>query len=289
MGRLGPKEERFRLADGIGRCLRDVAAANPLLLVLDDIQWCDPESLHLLSNLASLPVELPLVVMSLLRDDYLGQSTSLADLLVLTFTEPESYEYVCVSHQLVMKGTMKVQDADAERPMVQAAYDQLAGEQFAAVVAEGETAIEEHAEAIVAEREDGTSLWQVSAGVGGESHSRVMRFLPETIEIGIGDAVRRVDRLPGEPHTVTFLGGEETPELVVIEPLPDGAPKLIFNNMVLFPQGDDVFDGTGYTNSGFLATPITNTDTYELTFTAAGEFDHVCVLHQGMEGKIIVS
>lgn len=211
------------------------------------------------------------------------------DPFVLTFTEPGSYEYMCVAHQLVMKGTVIVQDADAERPMNQVAYDQLATEQFTAIVAEGEAAIEEHADAIQTDREDGTSLWEVSAGVGGESHSRVMRFLPETVEIGIGDTVRWVDRSPGEPHTVTFLGGEETPELVTVEPQPNGAPKLIFNNMVLFPQGDGDFDGTGYRNSGFLATPITNTDTYELTFTAAGEFDYVCVLHQGMEGKIIVA
>ncbi len=229
--------------------------------------------------------------------DGTGYLTSGLDLLfdpsmgpfVLTFTEPGSYEYLCITHQMVMKGTVTVQEAGADLPMEQDAYDRMAEEQFAAIVADGEAASAEHTDAIATERADGTTLWELSAGVGGESQARVMRFLPETVEIGIGDTVRWVDRSPGEPHTVTFTAGGENPELLSVEPQADGAPKFIFNSLALLPQGGDTYDGTTYTNSGFLGTPITNTDSFELTFSAAGEFDYICALHHGMEGKIIVS
>ncbi len=207
---------------------------------------------------------------------------------MLTFTEPGRYEYVCALHKLVMKGTVIVQDADAELPMDQADYDALAEEQFAAVVAAGRSAIEQFADAVPTERPDGTTLWEMTAGAGGEAQARVMRFLPDTLEIGVGDTIRWVDRSVGEPHTVTFLGGEEAPELNLIEPQPAGPPKLIFNELVILPQGDGEYDGTGYTNSGFLSTPITNSDSYEVTFTAAGEFDYLCVIHEGMKGKVLV-
>ena len=45
----------------------------------------------------------------------------------------------------------------------------------------------------------------------------------------IGDTVRWTDRSIGEPHTVTFLGGTEPVEDVILEPQPDGTPKLCQN------------------------------------------------------------
>ena len=41
------------------------------------------------------------------------------------------------------------------------------------------------------------------------------------------------------PHTVTFLGGQPAPEVVVPQPQPSGPPKLKLNPQVLAPAGDN--------------------------------------------------
>jgi plastocyanin len=219
---------------------------------------------------------------------------------VLKFTAPGTYEYQCAIHFVVMKGTVTVQEAGAELPNDVAAYEAMGQEQFAAVMAEGMAAISAAQEATPT-TEDGTA-WDVSAGVGGLSKARVMRFVPPEITIKVGDTVRWTDRTTGEPHTVTFLGGTEPPEDVQVEPQEGGPPKLIQSYQTFLPQGETEFDGTGYHNSGFLGLPPEVGemvgllgDTYELTFTAAGEFPYYCILHaggpddeNGMIGTVIV-
>jgi len=115
--------------------------------------------------------------------------------------------------------------------------------------------------------------------------------------IKVGDTVRWTDRTTGEPHTVTFLGGTEPPEDVLIEPQEGGPPKLIQNYQSFLPIGESTFDGNGYRNSGFLGLPPEVGemfgllgDSYELTFTAPGEYGYYCILHAGGpddEGRMI--
>ena len=99
------------------------------------------------------------------------------------------------------------------------------------------------------------AAWDVSAGVGGMSQARVMRFVPAEVTIKVGDTVRWTDQTIGEPHTVTFLGGTDQPEDTLVEPQPSGPPKLIQNYQTFLPAGEKSFDGTGYHNSGFLGLP----------------------------------
>jgi len=67
------------------------------------------------------------------------------------------------------------------------------------------------------------------------------------------------------------------------------------------PAGGSDFDGAGYHSSGFMGFPpevadlFGLSDSYELTFTAAGEYPYYCILHSGgpdaeggMNGTIIV-
>ncbi len=213
--------------------------------------------------------------------------------VVLTFTQPGTYDYLCVVHATVMKAQVIVQEAGADLPHDQAAYDQMAEEQFAALIEEGLAATEAYAEPIVTARDDGTTLWDVAAGAG-EGQARVFRMLPDVIEIEVGDTIRWVNHSPGEPHTVTFLGGEEPPQDIVVEPQPEGPPKLIQNNLTLLPQGGAVFSGTGYHNSGFMGPEFVGIEAYELTFDTPGEFDYLCILHgrpdgTGMAAKVIVT
>jgi plastocyanin len=113
-------------------------------------------------------------------------------------------------------------------------------------------------------------------------------FHPRSAEIEVGDKVTwRFDAF----HTVTFLGGEKFPEIIV----PEGR-QMYFNPKVAFPVGDNTYDGTAYRNSGappdakregnvYKAPPFT----YSLTFPKAGRFPYVCVVHgPGMGGTIVV-
>lgn len=219
--------------------------------------------------------------------------------LVYTFTTPGTYEYQCIPHGVVMKGSVTVQEAGAERPEDQAAADARGESERSALIEEGMAETAAHTEATQTAQDDGSTLWEVAAGVG-EGQARVLRFLPDTLEIKAGDTVRWSNLSKTEPHTVTFLGeGVEQPEDVLIEPQASGPPKIVQNPLTLFPQGVDLQPGTGYINSGFLGVlngePLPGTDSFELTFETAGEYPYYCILHAsgpegpGMAGTITVT
>src|SRR5215213_3898613 len=217
---------------------------------------------------------------------------------MLTFTAPGTHEYKCIPHGAVMKATVVVQEAGSALPEDQAAVDARAEQERAALIEEGMAEIAEYVEAKSTARDDGSTLWESAAGAG-EGQARVLRFLPDTLEIKIGDTVRWVDQSKTEPHTVTFLGtGVEQPE-DAIEPQPSGPPKIVLSPLLLFPQGGDVYSGEGLFNSGYMGElngePLPGGLDYELTFDTAGEFPYYCALHAsgpegpGMVGTITVT
>jgi plastocyanin len=223
---------------------------------------------------------------------------------VLKFTATGTFDYQCAVHYLVMKAKVTVQAAGSTLPNDAAAYDKMAQDEMNKLIADGKAAASAANAAVGAATPAaaGANTWDVWAGAGGMSQARVMRFIPRELTIAVGDTVRWTDQTAGEPHTVTFLGGTEPPEDTIIEPQASGMPKLIQSYETLLPAGDSSFDGTGYHNSGFLGLPPDivsllhlNGNSYELTFTKAGEYPYYCVLHsggpddqQGMTGKITV-
>lgn len=208
---------------------------------------------------------------------------------VLTFTQPGDYSYVCVPHIAVMGAHVIVQEAGAEYPYDQADYDAMAEEQLAALVEAAKTDLPTYLEVATTQQADGSTLWEPTCGVNF-GQAQVMRFLPDQLEIKVGDTVRWVNRSPGEGHTVTFLSGAEKPDDFLIEEQGNGPPKLIFNPDVLYPAGGAEYDGTGFVSSGFYGEPF-GAATYELTFTQPGTFDYVCLPHEpmGMVGTVTVS
>lgn len=218
---------------------------------------------------------------------------------MVTFTAAGTFEYQCIPHGVVMKGTVVVQEVGAPRPEDQAAVDARGEAERAALLDEGLAEIAEYAEARATARDDGTTLWEVAAGAG-EGQARVIAFLPDTLEIKAGDTVRWVNHSATEPHTVTFTGaGAEQPEDITIEPQPSGPPEIVQNPLTLFPQGGEVYGGEGYFNSGFLGElngePLPGGPAYELTFDTSGEYPYYCILHAsgpegpGMTGTIRVT
>ncbi len=220
----------------------------------------------------------------------------------LTFPTPGTYEYLCLVHPAVMKARVIVQEQGAERPRDQAAYDQMADEQEAALIERGRALIEQVGSASSPAAGTAGTVHEVSAGVG-EGQVQVLQFLPRELEIKVGDSVRWTNPTATEPHTVTFLGGEAAPEFVFPEPAAGGPPALVFNPEVAFPSGGPSYTGTGYVNSGVLGRELPEfpaefprSATFELTFDSPGEYGYYCAFHaggpddeHGMTGRIVVS
>jgi plastocyanin len=199
-----------------------------------------------------------------------------------------------------MKANVVVQEAGAALPEDQAAIDARGDQERAALIEEGKAETAKYAQATSSQRDDGTTLWEVAGGAG-EGQARVLRFLPDRLEIKAGDTVRWTNQSKTEPHTVTFVGeGAEPPEDILVEPQPSGPPKIIQNPLSLFPAGGPVYSGQGYVNSGFLGElngqPLPGGPAYELTFDTPGEYPYYCILHAsgpedaaGMAGTIVVT
>lgn len=210
---------------------------------------------------------------------------------VLTFTAEGAYDYLCLPHATVMRAKVNVVAAGSALPMDQAGYDAAAAEAMATLYAQGEAELATLSEPVATVRDDGTTLWEATAGGGGATQVRIQAFLPTEMEITVGDTVRWVNRSPGEPHTVTLVGADtEAPEDSSVEQFADGSPKLVQNMLTFMPQGGAVFSGTGYVNSGFmgileLGLPME----YELTFDTPGDFIPYCVLHGSAAGERMAS
>ena len=134
----------------------------------------------------------------------------------------------------------------------------------------------------------GVALWARAAAqttfnvwAGAESEDAIVQvydFIPSPVTINVGDTVTWT--VPStEFHTVTFLLGAPTPLFVTVGPM---GPMI--EPVAALPMGGPTFDGTAPAGSGLLE----KGGSYSLTFTAAGSFDYVCIVHPGMVGRVIV-
>jgi tetratricopeptide (TPR) repeat protein len=76
-----PEAERWRLFEAVDQCLASLAAAAPVLVVLDDLHWADASSLLLLRHVARSSRAGPLVVVGTYRDTELDRVHALSDAL----------------------------------------------------------------------------------------------------------------------------------------------------------------------------------------------------------------
>jgi plastocyanin len=223
----------------------------------------------------------------------------------LTFTAPGTYEYLCLVHAQVMKGTVMVQEAGAALPMEQDGVDQAIADEAAAILGQTQALIDRYAAATPSATASGAMVHEVAAGVG-EGELEVYRFVPDTLTIAAGDTVRWTNHATQDPHTATFLGGGEPPEDLVLVPQDAGPPIVGISPMTFLPAGGAVYNGQGYANSGYLWPEAPEGDprlaldsppllTYELSFDTPGEYRYYCVLHgdigafEGMVGTITVT
>jgi len=78
---LDPEAARFRLFEAVADLLRRAAAAQPTLLVLDDLHWADKPSLMLLQFLTRQLRDTPVLVLGAYRDAEVGRRHPLNDVL----------------------------------------------------------------------------------------------------------------------------------------------------------------------------------------------------------------
>ena len=207
----------------------------------------------------------------------------------LTFTQPGTYDYVCLVHphmagQIVVVPTGQPVPTRAE----------VAAEVAPHVDNDLATAALPLALGAATEQAVDTGTGETAAGVtAGTGDTRVAldRFLPGNVTVHAGELVTWTNADPDTPHTVTFTAGQPAPDVIMPEPQPNGPPALLLNPAVLAPAGGTDFDGSTYTNSGFIGgPPYAQTATYSLRFTKPGTYQYVCLLHDdlGMKGTVTV-
>lgn len=219
---------------------------------------------------------------------------------VATFPKAGTYDFECLVHRVMMKGTIVVQAAAGTLPSQQADYDKASADRWATLLAQGKALVAQTLAA--AKPGGGATPWEVSVGATDGKQIDVDRFLPDTLTIKVGDTVRWTYHGMAEPHTVTFLGGTAYPQDPIVEMAAAGPPAVVANPAVYYPTGSQSYDGKGLVGSGYIGVnaallggqPAPAGTTYQLTFTAAGTYPYYCSLHgdpvrkQGMLGTIVV-
>lgn len=97
-------------------------------------------------------------------------------------------------------------------------------------------------------------------------------MFPGVTYIHEGDTITFTNAGNITPHTVSFAGGTKLP-----------APETPLANAPSQPSGGK-YEGTGLLNSGMLMPG----QSYAVSFTKAGVYDYVCILHPMMRGSVVV-
>lgn len=131
---------------------------------------------------------------------------------------------------------------------------------------------------MIAPRSICAATWQATAG--GERTDegiQALAFLPNGLWVHVGDSITWTFPSP-EIHTVTFLKQDTTPEQV--RPARPGAGGGCPGTTP---------DGSSFDGSTCLTSPeLVDGQTYAVTFSKAGNFKLVCLVHNNMTGAVHV-
>ncbi len=211
----------------------------------------------------------------------------------VNFPTAGNFKLVCLVH-VDMTGVVHVLRLSETLPHDQAFYDREAHNEGAELLSDA-SRLEGRGTAIArrtSEEEVTAGISEIVATTGGGVHSAaVMRFLPGTMVVHVGDTVEWTNLGPVVPHTVTF--GIEPPNPMQVSPGvtvdADGARHAVIGSP------------TDNVNSGFLVaapqervglaqSPLGVTR-FRVTFTTPGTFNYICALHDnlGMVGTVVVN
>ncbi len=212
----------------------------------------------------------------------------------LTFTQPGTYEYLCLVHGQMMSG--KVVVLAASLPAMTPVEAQVEAQHEMAALWAQVPGVEKAANDSItpaSRNADGTLTHYVSIGYA-QGQIDLMAFFPSHIVVHPGD---RVVWTPSStdmaPHTVTFVNGQPDPQMIVVQPQPAGPPLLLLNPAILMPQQAGMpLTRDGVYNSGLIDPTMPGPHSYTLTIgDIRGRIDYDCALHDanGMVGYFIVA
>jgi len=204
------------------------------------------------------------------------------------FPTAGNFKFVCLIHA-DMTGVVHVLPLAATLPHNQAFYDRLADDQASDMIKDAETKISKK---LTNSDNEVITTGEIVATGGGRSYLAIMRFLPDTIKVHVGDTVEWTNEHPTEPHTVTFGVEPGNPNaLIGVSIDNDGArhgtlPNAGTNdsfNSGLYVAG--LQDQVGNPQTAIGPTRV------RVTFTKAGTYNYICALHDelGMKGTVVVS
>lgn len=210
---------------------------------------------------------------------------------------PGTYRYMCALHRSGMQGKIVV--VAPGQPVPSAASVKAAGD------AQLQKDVDALTPAVTAA--NGGSASRAAAGVGSQTthEAEATVFAPKDISIPVGGSVTWTAL---GFHTITFNAPESLH--VFISKAPDGSVHV--NPASLVPAGGPgapqgpppspaptpggppvvidagSWDGSGLHSSGALASRPPSLLAYKLTFSTAGTYKYVCLIHPDMEGTIKV-
>jgi plastocyanin len=207
----------------------------------------------------------------------------------LTFTKPGTYRYQCAVHE-GMRGIVRVLPASATIPSA-------AAQEHQGTVELGHTIADVRRLGHAKPAKKLTILvGQGHGATGGE----IAAFFPTKLVVNVGDTVTFRNDDQTDIHTVTFGPPKYTGRIendfvaphgkrILVDPLgafpsePPGTPT---------PQYDGTNHGHGYLGAGILspkgAPAKAGPQTFKVTFTKAGTYHFECVIHQNMDGTVVV-
>jgi plastocyanin len=202
----------------------------------------------------------------------------------LKFTKAGTFLYVCVIHP-GMKAKVKVVPKGKRIPT--AKQDRKA----AARIFAGE---------VKAGKKQQKLKLPASTIQGGNDKGNVvqLRFFPQSIKVPVGGTVNvQVKSLP-EAHTFSFGPAAYLQQVAgaFVTPLPTGVFQ--FSGQVALPSDPPPnlppYDGTSHGN-GFFSTGVLDGDpgspqpsSAKITFSKAGTYSFICLIHPFMQGKVVV-
>jgi plastocyanin len=219
--------------------------------------------------------------------------------------EPGTYRFFCNLHRAGQQGriTVVASEAEAQTPseVTEAGEDQL-NEMVTKLTPAAEALKTGTLPPVIPAPVPG----QVLSGSGSEEvqEGLIDEFGPKDFRVGVGGAVTWV--VVG-PHTISFnspigpgdyikkeSNGTVTLDEAAFNPAggppvipPEGPPPAAPGPPIVTDGG--AWDGTGFRSSGFVASFPPSLLAYKLTFTKAGTYNYVCIIHPAMVGTITVA
>jgi plastocyanin len=209
----------------------------------------------------------------------------------VNFPTAGNFKLVCLVHPS-MTGAVHVLDPSESLPFDQTFYDRQAKSERTELLSDGSRLVSRARASARRTSEDEVTagIGEIVATGGGAQIVSVVRFLPGTTVVHVGDTVEWTNLDPETPHTVTF--GVEPANLVLpsqgVGSDSDGAEHAVLS----FP-GDNLHSGflvaAPQERRGLAQSPLA-VNRFRVTFTSPGTFDYFCALHDelGMVARVIV-